>query len=568
MKKISVLIYCLFYAQAFAAAVDDTRQQEQIQRDIQQRIHEEMRQRELDYVQKRPVEIDVPQPVEAPDFIDDGGCVIVNSVEYIGNTVFSNKKIDKILLPYIGRCLSITEIDEMLQEFANLYIGAGYTTSRAYMQVPQEKIDEGVLELKIIEGMVAKVVLNDIKNSERFTAFPYMAGKALYLRDIEQGIDQMNRLASNDVTMNIVPTPDTLGYSDIVLENNKRDTTSISATIDNLGSKSTGEWRWGLRLSQDNLFNLNDQVNLGFNRAFNSNYSHSNSNSFTAGISVPFRYFTFNNYFSYSEYITSYILRQSGERFYSMGDSYNNTFSADYLYLRGRKYKLSVTAGYTYKRSENYMKVMDVKAKNEASSRSLSIAYIELPSTYYTPKGVLYIKPGYWQGIKLFGSLDDDDTPYSQKAQYSAWKLYSYYNHGFSKFNLMLTVDGQYSGDELYGSEGFSIGGEGSVRGFKEESTTGDKGVILKAEISANLGTLFKAGILNHYRISAFYDWGSVSSSSPYIESVKLAGAGASLSANYKYFTTSVTYAAALSKPDSFSENTSVYFRAGFNYSF
>ncbi|MDR2870659.1 MAG: hypothetical protein LBV04_09435, partial [Deferribacteraceae bacterium] len=408
--------------------------------------------------------------------------------------------------------------------------------------------------------------LNNITEAERFVSFPDITGEPLYLRDIEQGLDQMNRLPSNKVTLSIQPSASN-GFSNIILDNARSDNTFISASIDNLGSESTGEWRYGVRLTQESLLGINDRIDLGYNRS-KADHKEKGFNSFTAGLSLPFRYLTLNNNFSYSDYLTSYVLQQSGERFYTLGDSINNNISLDYLYMRGKTHKLSISVGQTYKRSRNYMKVLDFQTKNEASSRALASVYLELPSTFYLPSGVLYFKPSIVKGVDMFGGLDDDQVPYPQTAQYRAWKAYLYYSHSFSKANLALTADGQYSEFELYGSEGFSIGGEGTVRGFKEFSGVGDKGIVLKTELSSNLGTLFGQEFLQPYRLAVFYDWGSASSNSTDIERVKLAGMGASLSMDYGFINASITYAKALSKPDDCDESTALYCRLGLHYSF
>lgn len=86
----------------------------------------------------------------------------------------------------------------------NAYIKGGYITSRAF--VNPNPPEEGVLEILVIEGTVEKIIINDGKaKGQEFTAFPGLTGGPLNLRDIDQGLDQLNRLPSNNTVMQIEP---------------------------------------------------------------------------------------------------------------------------------------------------------------------------------------------------------------------------------------------------------------------------------------------------------------------------------------------------------------------------
>ena len=94
----------------------------------------------------------------------------------------------------------------MLQSLTNAYVERGYVTSRAVLG-PQD-LSRGVLVIKIIEGRVESVgpdAASTMQPKQFLTIFPGVKGSVLQLRDIEQGLDQLNRLPSNNATMRIEP---------------------------------------------------------------------------------------------------------------------------------------------------------------------------------------------------------------------------------------------------------------------------------------------------------------------------------------------------------------------------
>lgn len=541
--------------------------QNRIQQEQQRLLNEEFRRQELQKALQRPTREETPKPAEEeePDLVTS--CVNIRKIMFTGNSEISDWSIKQITKQYKGTCMSLPQINQMLNKITDLYIEKGYITSRAYMTMPQKRLKRGILEIKIVEGKLSKV--EGLGLGQVLTAFPFMIGGVLNLRDIEQGIDQLNRLPSNSATMDIKPD-DKNEYSKLEVKNKPKGTTRLTFFTDNAGSESTGETRFGMRAAQDNLLGLNEQINMSYANSPSKDYDHRDANYLTVGVSIPFGYWTLNNNFSWSNYRTSFLL-YNGDRFYSYGNSVTNSLSLDCLLARGQRYKISASGGLTYKRNQNYTRVLDLKMQNEVSSRDLAIVNFGLSSTFYLDNGVLYFNPTYNKGTKWFGALNDNHNNYTQEAQYEAWKLYAY--GSFNLFNIATytaTFDGQYSQDELYGTEAFYLGGEYSVRGFRNEGVQGDSGYAFRNDLDFNLGSLAKSDneILQGINFGPFIDYGYVHSNNEDIKSEILSGAGGKVSLKYKFFDASVGYATVLKKPKWIDENEAVYLYAGFNFSF
>ena len=484
-------------------------------------------------------------------------CVNIKKVEFDGNTKISTTRIKKITQPYLNKCLTVDDINKILNAITNAYINAGYITSGAYLITPQTKLNDSILQIKIVEGTITK--FSGITETERKTAFPWVLGSVLNLRDIEQGLDQMNRLSSNHTKMEIKANEDANGTSKVVITNEKKNPTSYSVYTDNLGSKPTGEYRLGFGIVEDNLFGINDQINLSYTNSISGN-SDKYSRALMLGFSVPLGYWTFTNNTSFSEYQTYMKLPVSNEKLYSYGDNFSESFIIDKVISRGQRYKLSASLSINYKKPNNYTKVLDIKAKNDSSSRGISFLEYALPTTFYFDRGIIFVKPSFVDGANFWG-IEKDDGTYPQKAQFDAYKLYLYSSWNIGFVNFTTTIDGQYTEDEVLSSETVYIGGETSVRGFKD-GVSGDSGFYIRNDFNFNLTQMFKTENIWAKSItpSLFFDYGLVKSNADDSRTI-LSGSGAKVAVNYDMLETSISYAIPIKKEDTMTskEDISIY---------
>ncbi|MBY3575194.1 ShlB/FhaC/HecB family hemolysin secretion/activation protein, partial [Rhizobium laguerreae] len=139
----------------------------------------------------------------------NGACFDIMRVEIDGATLLSAQDIGKVTAPYGNRCVGLAEINAVLRDVTHLYIDHGYVTSRAY--VPQQDIRKTrILRLLVVEGTLSDIYFNGQKvagSGSLATAFPGLIGRVVNIRDIEQGLDQMNRLQANDAKSAMLPGP-------------------------------------------------------------------------------------------------------------------------------------------------------------------------------------------------------------------------------------------------------------------------------------------------------------------------------------------------------------------------
>lgn len=514
---------------------------------------------------------------------DKGHCAKIKQINLSGNKIYSEKKIrTRFVDKYVGECLAKDTIEKLQNEITNFYIKKGYILARVYFDF--SKMNQNILDMSIYEGIVKSVELNDIREkkskkkrsggiidgiknyrnkSRKFMAFPFKKNKPFNLRDFEQGLDQINRLSSNDAKLDIQPA-DKDGYSDIIINNRKTRSTSVSLGIDNSGSESTGKRKKKLTVSQDDLLALNDNIYVSYTKDDEGDRHRRYNRSLYTSLSIPFGYWTAKAGLSKSKYLMT--IQGNSEVFKSKGDTTTQTYDIGRIIYRNQKYKADLGGELSVKETNSYIE--DVKS--DTGSRRLSVGTLYSSNTLYTKSGTIFVKPSYVRGLDIFNAKSDPRSKSeinrgNPKAQYRAFKLYSYWNTLFNipipktedkklPINYMLTLNLQHAYDTLYGSEQFSLGGQYSVRGFQESSISGDSGYNIRNDIKIKASDVFgKNKFFAKTTLGLFYDYGYVRNHAllnDYTDEGYMSGTGVSLSYAGNYLNWEIVYSHGLHSPN------------------
>lgn len=417
-----------------------------------------------------------------------GLCFSISHVDVEGVSLLSKAALDPVLSPYRNKCIGLADINVLLKDLTNLYMDAGYITSRVY--VPEQDIaGTKVLRLVAAEGTLSDIYLNG-KPAEYpgllATAFPGMKGRAANIRDVEQGLDQINRLSSNNAKTSMLPGKEP-GASILNVENKPNLPWHFSIANNNLGQKSTGYSRSSISFRMDNLVNLNDLVTLTYEHS-GPDYPWPNdgvgqSNSISGSISVPYGYWTFTLNGSYYKYRSS-VPGNYGD-IDTSGDSGQLGFNIDRVILRDQNSITTLNAGIAYKETNNFLMGNLI----EVGSRQYSVANLGISHSRRMLGGLWLFDLSYNQGLGLFGATKRGD-PGAGDAEPEFSKFTGTINvtkpFQLASQNLQFStlINGQYSPDNLYGAEQISLGGYSNVRGTRDSILFGNNGLFTRNEIT------------------------------------------------------------------------------------
>jgi len=383
---------------------------------------------------------------------------------------------------YINRCVPLNEIDELINDIIVIYKNKGYISSRVYIK-PNQNLKSDTLELLVLEGKVSDIVFSDNENNKSVNLdniFPSMIDNYLNLRDIEQGMEQINRLQSNSSIMQIRPSSK-IGNSTIAIYNDKLKKLSSTINIDNLGSESTGRNQIGVSFSLDNPFNYNDNIGTTYRRTIPFNSTNKNESA-SLNYNIPYGYYTFFLGSSISKYFSKIDL-DSNNSIDSTGKTINSFISGDKVIYRDENSKINTGINLTFKSTKNYIDdIFLTTSSNNLSVLDFNLNYFLLIDNSSTINANI----SYSQGLDSFGATKDTNT--TLKSKFKRYNLSLSYMKGLELFGLPASFSNnlsfQQSDDSLYGSEQMSIGGFYSVRGFEGVSVSGNKGVVLNNDFS------------------------------------------------------------------------------------
>ena len=142
---------------------------------------------------------------------------------------------------------------------------------------------------------------NGFEDTQKLTAFPGLEGEVLNLRDLEQGVDQMNRLPSNKAKTELVPG-DEPGTSNVVVVNEPGPRARWSFGQSNGGVASTGVVQGTSTFEMDNMLQLNDYWSITASSVLGNQLNRRNSRSISTFFSIPYGYWTWTTSADLSSY--------------------------------------------------------------------------------------------------------------------------------------------------------------------------------------------------------------------------------------------------------------------------
>ncbi|MGR9250193.1 ShlB/FhaC/HecB family hemolysin secretion/activation protein [Rhizobium leguminosarum] len=417
----------------------------------------------------------------------NAACFDITRVEIDGANLLSAQEIGKVTAPYGNRCVGLAEINAVLRDVTHLYIDHGYVTSRAY--VPQQDIRKTrILRLLVVEGTLSDIYLNGQKvagNGSLATAFPGLIGRVVNIRDIEQGLDQMNRLQANDAKSAMLPGPKD-GTSILNIENRPGRPWHVSIGNNNMGQESTGFSRSSASLGYDDLFGINDQWNFSYEHS-GPDYPWENDgngygNSYSGSVSVPYGYSTVSLNGSWYQYESA--VEGNFSTLETSGNSGQAGVGIDRVVLRDKDSITTVRTNLTYKQTNNFL----LGNLIEVGSRRYTVGEIGISHSRRMFGGIWVFDASYDKGLGLFDAVEAGD-PGAGNAdpRFSKFNATITVTQPFQaigrQFELTSLVSGQYSPDNLLGAEQISLGSYSNVRGTRESVLFGNNGMFSHNEI-------------------------------------------------------------------------------------
>lgn len=393
--------------------------------------------------------------------------------------------------PPIGRCLGVRSVELLQKRLQNEIIARGYVTSRVL--VVNQNLSDGVLVFEPVVGRLDRLVDSSAAGGQvsLSTAFPGRPGDVLNLRDLEQGLENLQRVPTVSADLQIAPGP-TSGRSDVQVSWKQSRDWRLGLSLDDAGSDTTGRYQAGLTLSADNPLGLSDLAYVSLTQGFGGSDGPSpkGTQSVALHYSVPVGYWLYRANASHNAYHQTVIGAYDSYRY--SGRSDNLEIGADRVLLRDNRQILTALASLQHRRSDNHIDDTEVRVQRRAvSSLQLGLAH-----RLYIGRGVLQSELAYRQGLSGLGTKAAPEEPFGEgtsryRLSTAATTLQMPWAFERHTLRYVGSLRLQKHHTRLTPQDRFSIGGRYSVRGFDNSaSLAAESGAVWRNELALSFKDL------------------------------------------------------------------------------
>lgn len=407
--------------------------------------------------------------------------------------------------PVAGRCLGTTGINLVMARIQDAIIAKGYVTTR--LLAPPQDLTGGTLTLTVVPGRVGSVRFDEPEaaRTSLSNALPVRGGELLNLRDIEQGLENLQRVPTVAADIQIVPAegPGSLpGYSDLMVSWQQPMRLRGQFSLDDGGSESTGKWQLGATLSIDNPLRVNDLFYVNLGRDLFSGDAKGTS-SWTAHYSIPADYWLLGATASQYDYRQTVV--GPYENYVYSGSSRNAELRVARVLFRNARNRFGMHMRGWWNESDNFIDDVEVEVQRRR------MAGWELGASHKLFLGTATLESGvsYRRGSGAFDALPAPEELFGEGT--ARMKLVSANGHlsvpfraGAQTLRYTGSWRAQWNRTPLVPQDRFAIGGRYTVRGFDgKTSLAGERGWLLRNELGLSLGGGQEAYVgLDHGRVS------------------------------------------------------------------
>ncbi len=515
----------------------------------------------------------------------------VKQFQFEGNTVFSDEELAEITKPYEDEnsVLSPEQLQDVKNDITGHYIKNGYVNSGAI--IPDQKITDGIVIIKIIEGVLVQVEASGNKKLRTDyieNRLKYQDNEAL---DLEELQDRLQMLQQNPLFERIqaeLGPGVKLGEGILKIHVDEAPPRELQFTFNNHRSPSVGAYRGQIEGWYRNLTGIFGEKS-GFGDTFYLRYGLTEGlNDFTVKYDFPLN--------RYDSTVSLHVERSDSEvveapfnqlDVESEADTYAFTFSQP-LYQEPEGYfnlslRLEKRTSKTFLLGQPFSFSPGVKD----GVSELSVIRFSQDWLKRNPVQVLAARASFNFGVDALDStINDDGSPdsefFSLLGQFQYVRRLNFFNSKrWDLSQMIFRTDFQLANQDLLPLEKLSIGGASTVRGYRENVLTRDNGMISSFELRfpllhlpiSNATKSFEEGWIE---LATFVDYGrawNADSDTPEPKDIYSVGLGLIWNPN-KYFHGEIYWGHALQTddiPDPDEQNLQddgVHFEMSANYPF
>ncbi|MEH2057659.1 MAG: ShlB/FhaC/HecB family hemolysin secretion/activation protein [Nostoc sp.] len=405
--------------------------------------------------------------------------IVVERFEVVGSTVFSAKELAQATAEFTKRPISLTQVYQARSKITDLYFKNGYITSGAY--IPPQTIQSGVIKIQVIEGKLEDIQVTGTRRLNPNYVRSRLAIATSPPLNRQRLLEALQLLQLNPLIQNVsaeLSAGSRPGVNLLEVKIREAKTFSSQIVLDNGRSPSVGSFRRRLQLNEANLLGLGDALGVAYT---NTDGSNSVDASYTLPLNPKNGTLTFNYGTTSSNVIEppfNILDIQSSSRYYEL------TFRQPIVQTPTQEFALGVTAS----RRESEASYIDIDripfpgsgADEQGRTRVSALRFFQ-EWTSRNSREVIALRSQFSLGIDVLNPTINQNPPDSR---FFAWQGQAQWARLLAPETLLLLrLNTQLATRTLLPLEQFGLGGQDSIRGYRQDYLLTDNGTFISAEV-------------------------------------------------------------------------------------
>ncbi|MGD2056137.1 MAG: ShlB/FhaC/HecB family hemolysin secretion/activation protein [Gammaproteobacteria bacterium] len=447
----------------------------------------------------------LPEQFEQDERLSALPRIQVNQFRFEGNTVFTESELRVQVAEWENRWLTSRELQEVQARLTRYYVENGYVTSGAL--VPDQEVRDGIVTLRIIEGHITAI---EIEGEDHLRP-AYLEGRLatgvpLQVGELQQDIQllQQNPMVKR-INVQVAPGP---APGENVLRARVEEESPYAAgmVFDNSRSPTIGSNQLELWAMQKSLFGWGDRLEARYG-------INDGPNGYLLGYSLPLnaRDTTLATVYEKND---SLVIEEPFDEI-DLESRFNRAeVSLRHPFLRTVNREFALALGLEWRHAETFLlsERYSFAAGVDNGETKVTLVHFVQEWLERNTERLIAIRSDIRWGVDLFDATTHSDGP---DGRYLGWLGQFQWIQSLPVLDSKLVVRGlaQWVNDSLLPSEKISIGGMETVRGYRENFMTTDKGLAAGIEWQVPVGHLRIPGISTGihdglFELAAFFDHG------------------------------------------------------------
>jgi hemolysin activation/secretion protein len=437
-----------------------------------------------------------PEPVEGKV----PASIRVERFEFVGNTAISSAELREATKEFVGREISFAELFQARSKVTELYVKKGFITSGAL--IPPQTLESGVVRIQVVEGTLESINVTGTRRLNPGYVRSRIGLATFKPLNRDRLLEALQLLQLNPLIQSIsaeLAAGTQPGSSVLEVRVTEAKTFNAQILLDNNRAPSVGSFQRRLQISQANLSGAGDNLVLGYSNT-------DGSNGLDLSYTLPLNPRNGTLRFSYGT-TSSNVIEPPFDRLDINASSryYELTYRQPIFQTPTREFALGLTAS----RQESETSVLEIPfplslgADDQGRTRITALRFFQ-EWTQRSSREVIAARSQFSLGLNQLGSTINASPPDSR---FFSWRGQAQWVRLLGEDTLFLVRgDVQLADRALVPLEQFGLGGQQSVRGYRQDILLTDNGALISAEVRVPVLRIPKWNTL--VQLAPFFDIG------------------------------------------------------------